>query len=326
MTPSVQYPLYSLLQRFYSTLDYTMSEPLELPTWVFLSSGDLPPATLTPRLLGAIVPDFEHPAVDFVPDDASMFRSDSSDVLTMPSKDFDSALGGDTSGALTLHFAELLRSKHSVELSNTRALKSKYICTWTLSQPRKIFDAVKARHEQEILRLIERNPKRHRGAVYMVVGIKVCLDPEMSTESSTARDIDVNIGVPVNSIVTAATGVILPVDASIGAEVQHHNTQNSRVNQIVCGAYIFAVQYRMIMKESGWKVWTARKPRQTQYGDWKTVPKAKGFYTGEEDSGSDDEEDCDEAEEDPERLRLGKLQCSESLSPEGEKVLVDHME
>lgn len=304
-----------------------MSELLELPTWVFLPPGDLPPATLAPKLLGAIVPDFEHPAVDFVPDDAAMFRLDSSDVLKMPSKDFDSsALGGDINNSLTLHFAELLQSTYSAELSNTRALKSKYICTWTLSHPRKIFDAVKAHHEQEILRLIEHNPKQHRGAVYMVVGIKVCLDAEMSTESSTARDIDGNIGVPVNSIVTAATGVILPVDASIGTEVQHRDAQNSRVNQIVCGAYIFAVQYRMIMKESSWKTWTARKPRQTQYGDWKTVPKGKGFYTGEEDDESDDEEDCDEAKEDPELLKLGKLQCSKSLCPEGEKVLVDHME
>ena len=305
-----------------TSTDKIMASPLENPTWVLLPPGNLPPASQVPKLLGAIVADFEAPTLQFQPHDVETIRGRFESVLMTGSKDFDTALGGGISDDVILHLGELLSTEYKTELSNKRALKSKFIITWTLVQAKAIFDAIKSSHENEILEMIKTNPKRHKGAVYMVVGIKVCLDAETEAEAFTSRQTGGDLGVPINSIIAAATGMILPVNVSAGIGVHHGIDLNHRTSQVVCGARIFAIQYRIIMTNQSWRSWPKRRPIQAQYGDFKTVPKGKGFYQGED--GEEGEEE--EGESGPEELAIGSLSSSDSLKPQNSGVVVSHLE
>ena len=316
----------------------TMADPLENPTWVFLPAGDLPPATEVPNLLGAIVADFQHPTAEFRPRDITPLREKFSKVLKTESKDFDSTLQHATSDDVTMRLGEMLQAEYKVDLSDNDGLKSKFMVTWTIPQARDMFEAIRAEHEAEILDMVQQNPKRHRGAVYMVVGIKACLDPTASSEWSTSRLVAGEMGVPVNSVVAAATGLILPMDASAVIGAKHQTDGGQKVSQVVCGARIFAVQYRIIMSRRNWTAWMNKGPaRHTEYGDFKTVPKGKGFFSGEDrveaEDDNDDELDTEELEEpDPESLALGSLRYSDSLksldreADQSKRVVVSHLD
>jgi hypothetical protein len=50
-----------------------------------------------------------------------------------------------------------------------------------------IFSGLKQQYGDEILKLVDNAPKRNKGAVFMVVGIKVCVDAEISSQNSYGR-------------------------------------------------------------------------------------------------------------------------------------------
>jgi hypothetical protein len=66
--------------------------------------------------------------------------------------------------------------------------------------------------------------------------------------------------IPINSIITNSTGVILSVDVGVGIKHNKENTSNLVTHQIASGDRIIALQCSLI-KKTKWGFWKADEPK-----------------------------------------------------------------
>lgn len=117
--------------------------------------------------------------------------------------------------------------------------------TCRLKKPGTIFSAHKERHMDDLVKLIKQSkqlkpPLERPETLYMIVGLKICGDANISRDVSRNRDKEASAQVPIQQIVQGATGALLPVDANPGAGVSAKTTASSRSSRKFNSGRIFA--------------------------------------------------------------------------------------
>jgi hypothetical protein len=280
-----------------------MSKGLSGPTWALLPPSNLPDASGR-TVLGAIVPDYEHPMQNTIPDNASKIIPE--DWLAKPTEDgnFKVAMTKATSQNARARLGDILTLHFSKDKTNELDLTSTLVKTFALKQPDKVFKLLRKDYKDEILEMINKAPNRNKGAVFQIVALKTCKDAEISSKGSEAKSRNTNIKLPVKELVTAAThGMPPPINPDIEGNIDNTETAIRDGSQVAKGERIFAVQYRLVKKRSTWpRVFQAKLPDDFEGGDY-FVPKTEAMFEGDEDAEEEEEE---EEEDDP--LELGDFE------------------
>jgi hypothetical protein len=201
--------------------------------------------------------------------------------------------------------------------------------TYSLKRQDTIFSGLKQQYGEEILKLVDNAPKRNKGAVFMVVGIKVCVDAEISSQNSKERQASGRGTAPVNEALVAQ-GVPPVVDLDLEAEVSAGDKGTSDGSQIAKGPRIFAVQYRVIKKKSDWgrknkaktsdvniedtlipksnSMFGKQKAEEESAGEGAEEGWEKWFAAEEDDEDNGNEGDSDDEKETPDPVQLGDWQ------------------
>ncbi|KAJ9650055.1 hypothetical protein H2198_010625 [Neophaeococcomyces mojaviensis] len=301
-----------------------MPQPLTLPTWVLLNPGSLIPASEVDTLLGALVEDFEQPLGHYVPTDISKLRAKFAQCVVLEDTDFAVTVERLRSQNVQSTLGTLFEATRDTSQGHAEERASPRITTYTLKQHDMIFKEVKKRHSPEVHDMIEKAPRRNKGAVFMVVGIKVSDKTQVKSTEKVDRSFHVQAGVPVNDIVLASTGVPLPVTADVSAGFGKGSGSKLESTLTTVGGRIFAIQYRLVRRHRKWFDFAMPKA-ELHTMDYHTVNVGKGLFSGddvakkeldedgEEDEGADDEESDEENIVDDDELELGDVGFTAAL-------------
>jgi hypothetical protein len=282
-----------------------MSKGLSGPTWALLSPSSLPDASGR-TILGSIIPDYEHPMQNTIPDDASKIMPE--DWLAEPTEDenFKVAMTKATSRNARARLGNIVKLHFNKDKTNELDLTSISVKTFALNQPDKIFKLLKKDYKDDILEMINNAPNRNKGAVFQIVALKTCKDAQISFKGSEAKSRSADIKLPVNEIATAAVhGVPPPINPDVEGNIESTETATRDGSQVAKGERIFAVQYRLVKKRSTWpRLFQAKLPDDFEGGDY-FVPRTEAMFEGDEDAEEEEEE---EEEEDEDPLELGDFE------------------
>lgn len=276
-----------------------MSKGLAGPTWALLFPTNLPDASAR-TILGAIIPDYEHPVQNTIPDDASKIIPE--DWFAKPTEDenFKVAMTKCTSESARTRLGDILTLCFSKDKTNELHLASTLVKTYAVKQTDKTFKLLKKDYKDGILEMIDNAPKRNNGAVFQIVALKTCTDAEISSKGSEDKSKIADIKPPIKEIVTAAGhGVPPPINPDVEVNLKDTEKTTRDGSQVAKGERIFAVQYRLVRKRSAWRrPFQAKLPDDFEGGDY-FVPKTEAMFEGDEDAEEDEEV---EEEEDPVEL------------------------
>ncbi|KAH0564777.1 hypothetical protein GP486_001834 [Trichoglossum hirsutum] len=292
-----------------------MSKGIEGPTWAILSPSNLPDAGEWTTLLGSIVADFEHPLDYYIPDDIRRILPRNTQSTPTEDTNFKVALLRASGRGASARLGNILRASFKRDIRDEIHLISTNVQTYTLKQQLKVFALLKKKFRKEILDMIDRAPSRIPNTVFMVVGIKTCLDAKISSQNAKQEEIAIKSALPATSILTKGIGTPPVTDIDLGGAASSTKKGNADDSQVAKGARIFALQYRLIKRETVWL--QSVRPKRTEFdlGD-NFVPGENAMFGGEEDEGeegddSDIDDEDDDEEEDP--IQLGDLQHTWSL-------------
>jgi hypothetical protein len=323
-----------------------MSRPRKSHTWTLLPAGNLPPASEVTNLLGAVVLDFEDPTAVTVEFDPSSITNIERKFLETSDESFEALLIRERDEDVHGRLENIFSSSFGTSVRQIQNRESKRVKTYTLKHQDKIFNSMNARHSGEIMRLLDKTPRRgprliySANAVFMVVGIKVAFDLELNASVSAHTNQAVDVTVPVEAIVAGYTSVQPPVSVDPSAGYAFHSQLSNDVKQVANGARIFAVRYRLVKKRKDWKI-TPKPSIQTRAAldDVFTVRSNEGIFTGKEHHYSDGDTEESEGEEEeeeqqqlntrsepgPDDFEMGDLEFTACLSNESEKIIVANL-
>lgn len=260
-------------------------------TWGILDPHKLPDAEEVPNMLGSVILDVRQPQHDVVPSNVQEFMRPFSHLLARPTVDtsFHALCEHSTSKSLFQRLGEILEAKYGKSSSRSQVLATENVRTHWLKNPNEVFEAIKSQHSADLDRLFVLSSNRKRssaaasssrldrpGTLYMIVGIKTCLDASLTNTTTSSKSNAVGGRLPVGSTLTSAlTGGIGPVlfdpapltDPGIGiSRSQNHETGSSYT---VHGERIFAIECLLIMRGRQWKRTKAppTPPPLNQQGD-----------------------------------------------------------
>jgi hypothetical protein len=273
-----------------------MSKGLSGPTWALLSPSNLPDAS-DRTILGAIIPDYEHPSQNTIPDDASKIIPE--DWFAKPTEDesFKVAMTKATSQSARARLGDILTLHFSKDKTNELNLASILVKTYAIKQTDKTFKLLKKDYKKGILEMIDGAPKRNKGAVFQIVALKTCRDAEISSKGSVDKSKSADIKPPIKETATAAGhGVPPPINPDVEVNLKDTEKATKDGSQVAKGERIFAVQYRLVRKRSAWpRPFQAKLPDDFECGDY-FVPKTEAMFEGDEGAEEDEEEDEDPVE------------------------------
>jgi hypothetical protein len=273
-----------------------MSKGLSGPTWALLSPSNLPDASAR-TILGAIIPDYEHPSQNTIPDDASKIIP--GDWFEKPTEDenFKVAMTKATSQSARARLSDILTLHFSKDKTNEFNFASILVKTYAVKQTEKAFKLLKKDYKDDILDMINGAPKRNKGAVLQIVALKTCRDAEISSKGSEDKSKSADIKPPIKEIATAAGhGVPPPINPDVEVNLKDTEKATRDGSQVAKGERIFAVQYRLVRKRSAWpRPFQAKLPDDFEGGDY-FVPKTEAMFEGDEGAEEDEEEDEDPVE------------------------------
>lgn len=277
-----------------------MATALNRPTWVLLSPNEnLPAVSEVSALLGSIVQDFERPLGAYEPEDVGNILATFPDCLLIEDEAFSLAVGKVAEGGAKARIGDLFDFSFRNQRTGEQARESQHVVTYRLRQHKKLFKAVRALHEPALLELIRDAPPRNRGAVFMVVGLKVAVNMKSTDKMSVKRETTLKTGLPVNETLLAQTGIVSPVDLNVSFGVESKKEKHVATTVVASGERIFALQYRLIRKNRDW--WDFVRPKRLLHadvGDYHTVDQEQGMYSGPSDRElANDTESEDEVEE-----------------------------
>jgi hypothetical protein len=305
-----------------------MPKGIEGPTWALLPPSNLPDDDERATLLGSIVGDFERPLGKYVPENVSNIIPPN--LLGKPTEDtnFKVVLTRAHGQGAHRRLADILQATFSKDAKDEAHLATTIVQTYELKRQDHIFGVLKRMFMDEILSMIDEAPSRNRGAVFMVVAIKTCIDAKICSRSS--KDEKASAGATVLATTIAMANTNTAVVPNIDVEGNMSCTQNITAEDahIAKGARIFAIQYRLIKRESLWlRTVMPRKPNFSM-GEYFS-PKGSTMFGSEKDGeaeGTDDEErledfhdlELQEDEDDVDPIQLGDLQHTWALDPSDE--------
>jgi hypothetical protein len=211
--------------------------------WVILSPNKLPDASERKKILGAIVPDYENPLQNTIPEDVSSILP--KEWFAEPTEDenfkvvVESAKGRNVRARL----GDILQSAFNSSIDNNLHLTWTIVRTYVITQEIKCFELLKDRFKDQILSTLKSGGKN--GTMYAIVGLKTCFN----TQEQTAH---VAVKVPVGELSSATAGVPLPANADIEVDRDDQLRAATERGQVAKRERIFAVQYRLIKRWSEW--------------------------------------------------------------------------
>ncbi|MCJ1399718.1 hypothetical protein MMC11_002920 [Xylographa trunciseda] len=297
------------------------------PTWALLSPSSLPSAEEVHKILGAIVPDYENPARNSIPANASKIIP--KDWFAKPTEDgnFKVVLDRASGQKAYARLGDILKAAFSKNVSNNLHLTSTTVRNYAINQENQVFKLLKRTFKIEILDLIENAPPRSKGSVFAIVAIKTCHDAELSSEQSKDQKIKADAKAPIREVATAAGAPPLPVDPNLAVGFQIDDKSTTESSHIAKGERIFAVQYRIIKRRSEWrKIGRPKLPPDFEQKDL-FVPTGPSMYgeAGQDDDLAEFDEEEEEEEGDAEGddvLELGDLEHTWNLSSSNESELM----
>lgn len=310
-----------------------MPKGIRGPTWALLPPSNLPNEGERTTLLGSIVADFEHPLARYVPENASKIVPQK--LLCKPTEDtnFKVALTNARGQGAHARLGDILQASFRKDVNNETHLTTTIVQTYELKRQDQIFELLKRRFKKEILAMIEKVPSRNKGAVFMIVAIKTCADAQISSQESKDVKTSADVNIPTTALVMATTGAPMATNIDIGAGISGNEKTTAEENQIAKGARIFAIQYRVIKRQSVWI--HTKRPKDIDMGDY-FVPKGNSMFGDEKDDdgeGAEDQEDQeiveeflelegeeDEDEADP--IQMGDLQHTWALSSSADSDVI----
>lgn len=271
-------------------------------------------------LLGRIVVDFRNPLDGYRPDDPrkALLQKPMEIIDTEFSSLFsvskNKTAAGKIGSILNVDFNKLTEEGHR--------LKSSFVRTRILPQHRDALDALLTNYGPEIIKLMQ--SKDAKGKAYMAVGLKSCVNGEMGKERKYEKVTKVEIAMPTDTIVTAAShGIINPgPQFNVEAKKGQGNKEEASTSARMRGEQIFAVRYRILTLEK-----TKNKDKQmteehAEYGDVLRVQYENGVfsYTTDEHNDfifEDDEPENNENPKQSENTDLDSQDLEIFMHPEG---------
>jgi hypothetical protein len=291
-----------------------MSKAIGGPTWAILSPSNLPDESERTTLLGSIVADFEHPLDNYIPDDIRTILPRNTQGKPTEDTNFKVALLRASGREASTRLGDILRTNFEKDVRNEIHLISTNVQTYTLKQQLKVFTLLKKKFSKEILDMIDRAPSRTPNTIFMVVGIKSCLDAMISFQDAKQREIAIKSALPATPILAKGIDIPPTTDTDLGAAASSTKKDNANSGQVAKGARIFALQYRLIKRESVWL--QSVRPKRTEFdlGDH-FVPGENAMFGDEEDGEEEDDSDIDDEDDEEDPIQLGDLQHTWSLKP-----------
>lgn len=303
-----------------------MVKALNGPTWALLSPSNLPDASECPKILGAIVPDYEHPSRNSIPTDAAAHIPSSCFANPTNDENFKVSLIRASSDNARYRLGEILKLTFGKDAKNELHLTSTLVRTYAVRQEETVFSLLRSKFKNEILERIEKAPSRNHGAVFAIVALKTCQDAEIHTADSkkTTSTLDIK---PPAQLITAASGFPIPTKIDLGADVTSEQETLRDKNQVATGERIFAVQYRLVRKQSQWSMLGKPKlPADFELKDY-FIPNSPAMFGGDTDNndvevsvGDNDDEvseqeggEIDDDDDDDDPLQLGDIEHTWSL-------------
>jgi hypothetical protein len=227
------------------------------PTWALLEPGNLPNFAFAGRALGSIVP---HSAIlqptssYFLPvkletlDNAfkeleiSRDRVEDSGAKTFIDSQDNKELQGKLGRILDLR-------THSTDTSNL-TIETQTVCTRTFLNSPVLFEELKK--DADTLKRLNKILD-DEGVADMVVGLKTCIDADLKFSLSSKSGTNLGATIPVNEIIVALGSPPVPIDLSLGAEVNLERIRKYVQEHQAKGERVFALQYQRIMRVKRWR-------------------------------------------------------------------------
>lgn len=271
-----------------------MAEYRTNPTWALLLGSDLPEGSEKKvlQMLGSVVSDFEHPLHEIIWRPVTGKNQELKGVLRVEDGDFRSIANGLTNNEVKLQLTEAVWGKFASGKKNEQKMSAKTVITRTLENHRVFFEEIERQSGADILKMIANNPRKDTPYALMIVGIKTCIDSEISSKTEFSSQVDVGVSIHLDKIFKAA-GLPVPIDATIDLNKIKEQLAEVFTTYSAKGERIFAIQYRVISVHTTTK-WTPfpEKQKMSRYDDILPVPANRGLY-GDTEEDTDEDEDAE---------------------------------
>jgi hypothetical protein len=293
------------------------------PTWALLPPNKLPDASEVEKILGAIIPDYENPLQNPIPEDASKVIPNTWFAKPTEDGNFKVLLDRARGDKAHTRLGDSLNTAFRRNISNNLHLTSMTVKTYAVKEEIKAFNLLKKMFKEDIVELIDRAPSRSNRSVFAIEAIKTCLDAKISSKATREDTKKGDPSAPVNETVTLTNfSHLVNHDAQLSEEsIETTNTDESHTAK---GERILAVQYRIIKKRSDWsKIWRPKPPLDF-YLDDMYVPDGPSMYgsADEKDDGECSDLDDDDNGKDDNPIELGDIEHTWNLLSSADDTVV----
>lgn len=235
-----------------------------------------------------------HPTHEYRPEDPRPVLGTAS--VLIEDSNVENVLSVTKNAVVRAKLSDLLGFDASKNKEKTTSVRSKLVKTETLTQHRDALANLLSKHRVSIERLLADN--QNKG--YMIVGVKSCIDPEVSTSRVTETDVAAKVKIPLGQATQMAShdtvGDLPALD--ISAEGGSTRQGTSRATFQGQGEQVFAIQYRLLTLSKKRASLLRPGKQEVQYGALQYTNFEDGVYSGsKQDLVYEDDSDEEEAVE-----------------------------
>jgi hypothetical protein len=271
------------------------------PTWAIFAPTELElPAQLSHKLLGSIIADIENPSHEYCPEDVKSILDGLVEAVEVQDSNVETELSSAENAGARARLQTIFRIEADRSNSSDTTLKSETVITRTLQQQRKVFNAIIATYKDTVLKLLKDNS----GRGYMVVGIKTCVDAEISTNNGMRRFLEGSLGIPISTTLLHGTDIVLGGTANPDIGGMSEKIRKALTTRVATGERIYSIQYRQI--------WRKRERllsplHVAEYGKLFPVDPRRAAFSSEEDTSEEEDDGEDDDQSGHNTVELGKV-------------------
>jgi hypothetical protein len=183
----------------------------EKPTWAILPSSKPLPGSKSLELLGCVVADIENPTDHYVPRDPLVFQKQLPKALEVEDIDTKTVLSSTHASHVDIRLTKIFGFDVGQQSGQQRNTDAQTVITRFLTDHPRVFRMLVDNDEyhRDILEMMDWNPINKKTA-YMVVGVKSCLDANISEIRQFESHLGGGAELPLNAALVAS-GIVLLV-------------------------------------------------------------------------------------------------------------------
>jgi len=242
--------------------------PTRKRTWGLLPPSGLIDGSQAPKLLGRIIADIDYPTADYQPADPRVALHALPAPLEVIDADTKTVLSQVKNTKAKLDLGKIFGVHASDNTNNEDEVTSKTVVTRTLPQYRHAFKALMGNHRDDILELLNNNG----GKAYFIVGVKTCLDSEISHLNFSTSAVGGNVEFPLGQLLAAAGGIpppLAPDAANPSGSLDRETVRKALYRFVATGERIFSLQVR-----------------EVKLGYWDTEPSVRDLHEFSDGTGT----------------------------------------